>query len=62
MELLDVDQNGDSNQWSRRFRVEDFSLKEPFESWYHGRVWNGSLLLTEEGSVFVGTNQRQDSE
>ncbi len=47
-------------KWSRRFTVEDFSLKEPFQSWYDGRAWNGPLLLTEEGSVVV-TNQ-QDKE
>ena len=50
----------EGTKWSRRFRVEDFSLKSIFESWYHGRAWNDSLLLTEQELGIV--TDKQDSE
>ena len=38
---------------SRHFKMGDFSLKEPFKSWYDGKAWEGSLVLTEGGSLIL---------
>ncbi|MBI3616527.1 MAG: recombinase family protein [Candidatus Omnitrophica bacterium] len=42
----------------RQFKVKDFSLKEPFKSWHEGRSWEGSLILTETGSLVL--NDKKD--
>ena len=47
-------------KWSRQFKVEDFSLKPLFESWYHGRVWNSPLLLSDADFGIV--TDKQDKE
>jgi site-specific DNA recombinase len=47
-------------KWSRQFRMEDFSLKPLFESWYHGRAWNGPLLLSDADLGIV--TDKQDKE
>lgn len=44
-------------KWRRQFKVEDFSLKPLFESWYHGRVWNAPILLTDADFGIVTDNQ-----
>jgi len=41
-------------------KVEGFSLKEPFRSWYNNQIWNGSILITPEGAVLLKTKQEQD--
>jgi site-specific DNA recombinase len=47
-------------RWSRRFAVTDFGLKEPFKSWYDGRIWNGPLRLAADELLVVTTSK--DSE
>lgn len=54
----------ESRKYSREYRVRDFSLKEPFESWYHNRTWEGPLLIQQEGQILSikGDNTQQDKE
>ena len=47
-------------RWSRQFKVTDFSLKEPFRSWYDGKVWEGPLVLREGSSVIVTSNKDKE--
>jgi len=37
----------------RHFTVGDYSLREPFRSWYNGEVWNGPLTIQQGDSVVV---------
>ena len=49
-------------KWSKHFEVEVFSLKQPFESWYNNQVWNGTLQLTDEGSVLIKDNLSENKD
>ena len=44
-------------RWSRRLTVTDFALKEPFRSWYDGKVWEGPLVLREGDAMIVTSSQ-----
>jgi hypothetical protein len=47
----------DGQRWSRRLKVTDFALKEPFRSWYDGKVWEGPIVLRQGDSVIVTSSQ-----
>ena len=47
-------------KWTRHFELDVFSLKQPFESWYDNKVWNGSLQLTEDGSALITDNSQEN--
>ncbi len=47
----------DSRKYSREYKVKDFSLKEPFKSWYYDQAWGGPILITEAGGALLIDNQ-----
>lgn len=48
-----------SRKYSREYQIKDFSLKEPFKSWYHGRIWEGPLVIAEAGNVLALHNIKE---
>jgi len=52
----------ESRKYSRHYEIKDFSLKEPFKSWYHNRTCEGSLVLDDGGNVLQDDNQKEDKE
>jgi len=45
---------------SRHFKIGNFSLKEPFKSWYDGRVYQGAVIATDDGSITLTATEDKE--
>jgi hypothetical protein len=41
-------------------RIGNFSLKEPFKSWYDGKVYAGPVIATDDGSIALTTTEDKE--
>lgn len=46
----------EGRKYTRQYQIRDFSLKEPFKSWYHNKLWEGPLLINEAGNALSSSN------
>ena len=45
---------------SRRFKIGNFSLKEPFKSWYDGKAYEGAVIATDDGSIALTSTEDKE--